>query len=589
MVKKSIVVFFSILIILAFFIFNFIDFKPVLAQVQCPDDKEINSQIEKCKNSGLSYSISYDERQCRFVKCVGQEQKLTVQQIEPKNILDIKKITPQVNKLEPALENLSTSTLSGNSNQSEKLEPQPETTETNNDKKGATTTASTIEEEVIKELEKVEAEKNKPIEEINQKLQESNLKIFPIIKKLEIKEGKTFLEDKEIQLNKVKVEVMGREIEIERKVNSIIEINDRGIKAQGDIPIEYANGVLKSGKSGKEIKFFPSQIIKKTKEILASQIKYIKIADEKKWGLVYNVKVEKKGKLLALFSVKFPKEYKISAEDGSFKRIKSAWWSFLVKKDPDPVVVNLQCPLTDSSTINLPENPYDFSRGDCASLGQEEKIETYIQELTAIAQNCLNSIDDNIRRWNEQKQTIINYLRNAPQYSLPERSNASNSEILYTTMEETVPSLPLFSTCHNFGGRAEGYEGIADGFAYTSLLEKMKEAVSSTCERANVLNEDLVCLCEDVADYINGKEKLLPEHKEQIINMFENYQLNESVINNGAEVTFDWLNHLVNSWRATYNPQYIDCSLKLKLPRDVIKNIEESIKLPKLPEKQILP
>ena len=73
-----------------------------------------------------------------------------------------------------------------------------------------------------------------------------------------------------------------------------------------------------------------------------------------------------------------------------------------------PGYINLQCPETDTYEIIWPDEPYDFSLGDCDSLGKEAEIEAYIEELFAIAQGCLDSVDDNIEQWNQQKQVMDN-------------------------------------------------------------------------------------------------------------------------------------------------------------------------------------
>jgi len=556
MIKKNIILY-VVFTVSFYLIFSFVCYDLVFAQTQCPTSKEIDEQIAKCKNSGLDYSIEYDEKQCKYVKCIEYN-------LQENSLFNIGKNIPKIDNLKPLI---GTEKI-----YEEKLE---ESSNTEN------------KESITEESQKEEIEESKPVEKLIQESQENDSETTPEIRKLSIKEGKVFINDKEVQMNEVKINLMGKEIIIRLKENSLVEIYDQGLSVEVNIPIEYSDGVLRSGKSGKEIKFIPSQIVKKIKEILISQIRGIKIAEDQKFGLIYNVLIEKKGKFLGLISLRYNKEYKISTEDASIRNVKSPWWIFLVVKEADPVRVDLQCPPTDSYSISWPDEPYDFSRGDCASLGKEEEIEEYIRQLTAKAQDCLDSIDDNIRRWNEQKEAIINYLRNAPQYPSPEPSTDSNSRGLYLMpAEEAVPGLPLFSGCGYIENQLEADGETVDGFAYTSLLEKMKEAVSETCESANVLNEDLVCLCEDVADYINGQERLLPEHKEDIISLFENRQINESVVRRKAKFTFDWLNYLIDSWHSTYNPEYVSCSLKLKLPRSVVKNIEEAIKFP---EKQILP
>jgi len=87
----------------------------------------------------------------------------------------------------------------------------------------------------------------------------------------------------------------------------------------------------------------------------------------------------------------------------------------------------------------------------------------------------------------------------------------------------------------------------------------MIEAVNKTCTRALIVNEDLVCLCEDIADYINGKDELWPIHKSEIIHTIESYSPKHTRAINGTNTTYNWLNHLNESWHNYYNPDYINC------------------------------
>jgi len=133
------------------------------------------------------------------------------------------------------------------------------------------------EEDLLGLLQKIEEEKRKLLEEYLSKLQELDARQTTIIKKIQISGGGLLLDDVKTKANKVKVEVKDKDIEIET-TESGAEINDGEAKAKGDIPLEYISGALKSGKSGKEIKVLPSQLLKgiEGKD-------YVEIDDEVTW------------------------------------------------------------------------------------------------------------------------------------------------------------------------------------------------------------------------------------------------------------------------------------------------------------------
>ncbi len=192
----------------------------------------------------------------------------------------------------------------------------------------------TSEKDMQTELAKIESEKRKLIEEYAQRLQELDARHSTIIKKLEIKNGKIVLDDITSKSNKVKVDVENKSIEIEPTDTGAAIIHG-DIKADGNIPLEYAAGALISSKSGKEIKILPSQI----KEKVKGKVKDIKINDE--GTPKYIATTESKGKILGFIPTTITKTYEISAEDGKIISEKKSWWSFVMTETPEQPEVYL--------------------------------------------------------------------------------------------------------------------------------------------------------------------------------------------------------------------------------------------------------
>lgn len=115
--------------------------------------------------------------------------------------------------------------------------------------------------DLLTALQKIEEEKKTLLEDYLNRLQELDVRQTTIIKKIQISGGELILDDLKTKANKVRVEVNDKDIEIET-TQSGAEINDGEAKVTGDIPLEYADGALKSGKSDKEIKILPSQLLK---------------------------------------------------------------------------------------------------------------------------------------------------------------------------------------------------------------------------------------------------------------------------------------------------------------------------------------
>ncbi len=183
--------------------------------------------------------------------------------------------------------------------------------------------------------------------------------------------------------------------------------------------------------------------------------------------------------------------------------------------------------------------------------------------MNQVAQDCLNSVDENIQAWSEKKQDIIDYLQSIP--------SPSDSELLI------APVLPIFGLCSE-PSESVDYEETPEGFAYTHLLETLEEAVTLTCERSKNVNrylESLICLCEDVADYINGDESLASQTKEDLINTFSSRTINESLAHKGPQIAYDWFLYVNNSWHEYYNPEYISCEEPGLLIKPLLSNINK--------------
>ncbi|MDO9098036.1 MAG: hypothetical protein Q7U60_07930 [Candidatus Methanoperedens sp.] len=177
------------------------------------------------------------------------------------------------------------------------------------------------------ELAKIEEEKNKLLLEFAQKMQVLDARQTTILKKLEIKGGNIYLDDIKSKATRIKVDVKERNIEIEPTASGMAII-DGDIQAQGDIPLEYAGGMLKSAKSGKEIKVMPSEL--KNKTFKDTNLTDLELIDDGKPE--YLAKSEKKGKFLGFIPTTVRREYRISAESGIVTETSAPWWSALVSE-----------------------------------------------------------------------------------------------------------------------------------------------------------------------------------------------------------------------------------------------------------------
>jgi hypothetical protein len=99
------------------------------------------------------------------------------------------------------------------------------------------------EEELLKELQKVEEEKKRLIEEFAAKMEELELRRVTIIKKLKINKSDVLLDDIKIQAKPVEIDVEGKEVRIEPSPKGLALV-EGGIKAEGDVELEYENRTL---------------------------------------------------------------------------------------------------------------------------------------------------------------------------------------------------------------------------------------------------------------------------------------------------------------------------------------------------------
>jgi hypothetical protein len=186
------------------------------------------------------------------------------------------------------------------------------------------------EDELMGELAKIEEEKKRLIETFAKKMGELELRKVTIIKKLKISKSDVYLDEAKVPARPVEIDVEGREIRIEPSPEGLTLV-EGGVKARGDVELEYENKTLIAAKSRKAIRLLPSQV----KGKVAGRLKEIEIQDKE--IPKYIAKVEEKGKLLWFIPVKVKMDYEINAETGKVVKVKKPWWSFLVKIELIPV------------------------------------------------------------------------------------------------------------------------------------------------------------------------------------------------------------------------------------------------------------
>ena len=262
--------------------------------------------------------------------------------------------------------------------------------------------------------------------------------------------------------------------------------------------------------------------------------------------------------------------------------------------DKPETAIHIDCPAEDHYTVGWPARPYDFKAGDCMSLGKEAEIEAYINQLHDIADSCMNSVHSNVNRWNQQKAAVVTELSSMNSFDPNCEIRKHNAELEANKditkiqespeMESMPPSLPMFdASCMGSSGFDNGDMSLNDeGFAYTRLLAEMEQAVNETCVSANVLNEDFVCLCGNIADYVNGMDWVWPVNRDDTVREVQYTTINESQVYRSANFTYDWLLYLNNSWHSVYNPAYIQpCGIKqaanLAVNKAIFKAVRESV------------
>ncbi len=181
--------------------------------------------------------------------------------------------------------------------------------------------------ELAAEIKKINEEKKKMIEDFIRGIEEIDLKKTRLIKEMKINKERVLLEDIPTPAMPVEVEIEGKPLRISPSLKGLT-IEEAGVKAEGNVELEYEQGNLVGAKSGKPIKILPSEAIDKIKEKTKEKIKEINLKDEK--TLKYIAKTEKRGKLFWVIPLDIPVNYEMDVETGDLK-IKKPWWSFLVR------------------------------------------------------------------------------------------------------------------------------------------------------------------------------------------------------------------------------------------------------------------
>lgn len=183
------------------------------------------------------------------------------------------------------------------------------------------------EEEEEEEIRKTEEEKKEILEDFLKRIKELDLKKTKLIKKMKISKKEILIEETKIPAIPIELEIKEKALRIVPSLKGLV-IEDRGVKTEGNVELEFEEGNLVGVKSKKPIKILPSEAIEKIKEEI-KEIKEINFKEDEK-NLKYIIKTEKRGKLFWLIPVNFPINYEVDTETGKFK-IKKPWWKFLVR------------------------------------------------------------------------------------------------------------------------------------------------------------------------------------------------------------------------------------------------------------------
>ena len=182
---------------------------------------------------------------------------------------------------------------------------------------------NTFGQDQVNILKQTEDEKNKLISNVITKAKELDVTNVSIIKKISIGDNKISLDGIEGNPIPVKIEVKGKEINVSQS-NGKVMIDEAGIKAEGNVKIEYQDGKLISANSGKEISVLPSEI----KEKINLEPGSIVLTDD--GTPQYTVKVEVKAKLFRFIPITTSRNFAVDAQTGQSQE-SAPWWSFLVK------------------------------------------------------------------------------------------------------------------------------------------------------------------------------------------------------------------------------------------------------------------
>jgi len=169
-------------------------------------------------------------------------------------------------------------------------------------------------------------EKEELIKELAQEAEEISLPEIGIIESVKISKKAGIVDGIEIDPLPIIVDVAGKNVRLEPTLGGLIMEED-GVRAEGDVEIEYEGGKLVSGTSRKEITIAPSEAL----DGICDEVRRITIED--KGTPQYLVKVTKKGKLFGLIPIQFSSNYQVDATNGASKE-KRPWWSFVVRTVP---------------------------------------------------------------------------------------------------------------------------------------------------------------------------------------------------------------------------------------------------------------
>lgn len=183
--------------------------------------------------------------------------------------------------------------------------------------------------ELPNELRKIEEEKAKLIEEFAARVKELDLRRTTIIKKTKIAGDEVSLDEIKVGAPKVKMEVEGKELEINLKPGEVA-ITQGNVTARGNVTLEYSEGRLTGGRSGKPIKVLPSDVRDKVTAIDDEPTWGIEIDDEPTRGPRYTAKGDKGGRFLGIVPVTVLRTLEINAENGEIIKDTKPWWSALV-------------------------------------------------------------------------------------------------------------------------------------------------------------------------------------------------------------------------------------------------------------------